>query len=341
MLEIDGAQGEGGGQILRSSVALAGITGTAIRITNIRAGRRKPGLKRQHVTAVEAAAAVCGAETSGVEPRSEAIEFVPGPLRGGEFSFDLGTAGSTTLVLQTVLPMLLHATDPSRLVLSGGTHNPFAPPFDFLQKAFAPLLTRMGAEVRLTLQRAGFYPAGGGVIEADVSPAGSLQKLDLLERGKRFGTSVRAIVSNLPRHIAERECEVVCRQLGLPAKFAAVEDIPSDGPGNVVLVELQFEKLTELFVGFGEKGVPAERIARRVARATEQYLKSDVPVGEYLADQLLLPLALGAHVGTGGGAFRTGPLSLHARTHIDILSRFLDADVAVSETDSGVIVRVD
>jgi RNA 3'-terminal phosphate cyclase (ATP) len=184
LVRIDGSAGEGGGQILRSALALALATGRPFEITNIRAGRKKPGLLRQHLTAVTAAAAVSGTQAPGARLGAGELRFTPGAIAPGEYRFAVGTAGSTTLVLQTVLPPLLVARGPSTLILEGGTHNPYAPPFDFLAKAFLPLVARMGPRVEAVLERPGFYPAGGGCIRVRVEPAPRLERLDLLERGE-------------------------------------------------------------------------------------------------------------------------------------------------------------
>lgn len=342
MITIDGSQGEGGGQILRSSVALSAITGTRLRIHNIRAGRRKSGLKRQHATAVNAAAELCDGDVDGVTPGSSELTFKPNAIKGGDFRFSMGTAGSTTLVFQTLLPILLHADEPSTVTLEGGTHNPFAPPFDFLQKAYLPQLARMGAQVEATLVRPGFYPAGGGQIEIRVTPRSALKSLELIERGKLIDRRVRALVSNLPSHIGERECDAIRRKFQWKGNNEdGVEEVDSNGPGNVVMIELKYANVTELFVAFGEKGRKAEQVARDVARQAQRYLKTEAPVGEYLADQLLLPMALGKANGTGGGAFRTLALSDHSTTHISIIREFLDVEIAVIESDENdVLVTV-
>src|SRR5688572_16449750 len=183
LITIDGSMGEGGGQVLRTSLALSLVTGKPFRIEKIRAGREKPGLLRQHLTAVNAAAAVGGAHVEGAALGSRELDFRPGPAKPGEYRFAVGTAGSATLVLQAVLPALLTARGASTLVLEGGTHNPFAPPFDFLDKAFLPLLRRMGARVEVALERPGFYPAGGGRFQVRVEPVERLERLDLPSRG--------------------------------------------------------------------------------------------------------------------------------------------------------------
>jgi RNA 3'-terminal phosphate cyclase (ATP) len=189
VIEIDGSFGEGGGQILRSSLALAIVTGQPVRLSNIRAGRRKPGLMRQHLTAVNAAAAICGATVDGERIGATELTFTPGAVRAGEYQFSIGTAGSTTLVLQTVLLPLLTAGGPSRIVLEGGTHNPFAPPFDFLERAYLPLINRMGPNVRATLERPGFYPAGGGRIAIEIEPATGLHGFDVVRARRRRAAS--------------------------------------------------------------------------------------------------------------------------------------------------------
>src|SRR5215210_615466 len=211
MLELDGSQGEGGGQILRSSLALSMVTGTAVRIRNVRARRSKPGLMRQHLVAVQAAARIGGAQVTGAEIGSSMLTFIPGEVKPGEHVLSVGSAGSTTLVLQTVLPALLCAAEPSLLVLEGGTHNPLAPPFEFLDRAYLPLLNRMGPRVQAELERPGFYPAGGGRIVVSIEPAARLSGFELLERGEVRQRTATAIVSRLPRHIAERELQEVAR----------------------------------------------------------------------------------------------------------------------------------
>ena len=330
-VHLDGSFGEGGGQIVRSSLALSLVTGKPVVLDNIRAGRKKPGLRQQHLTAVKAAAAVGAAQVEGAALGSRSLTFRPNQIQPGEYRFDVGTAGSTSLVLQTVLPALLTAEDTSQLVLRGGTHNPLAPPFDFLAKTYLPLLAELGPIVNSTLDRPGFYPAGGGQITVRVSPAADLGPLELSERGRIRTIRVRALVANLPRHIAERECRTIAEKLDHGDVSFAVEEIrDSAGPGNVVMIEAESERLTEVFTGFGQKGVKAETVAANVLREVQQYLHAKVPVGEHLADQLLLPLGLAACQGKRS-VFHTLPLSQHALTHIEVLQRFLDIRVAIEE----------
>ncbi len=335
MIIIDGSQGEGGGQILRSSVALSLVTAQPVKIQNIRAGRKVPGLRRQHLTAVRAAQQISNSTVSGDEVGSTELQFHPGATQAGDYQFDVGTAGSTSLVLQTVLPALLTLPERSTVTLRGGTHNPFAPPFDFLDRAYFPLLNRMGPNVTAELRRPGFYPAGGGEVVYTVNPSEKLCGFDLRERGKLIGRRVRALVANLPRHIGERECQLIAQKTNWKKSDFEVEELTnSKGPGNVLLIELRHEQVNEVCTGFGQQGVPAERVAARTLRAARNYLDAGVPVGEYLADQLLLPLGIAAAAGEGG-AFRTLEPSQHTRTHIEVLKSFLPVTVEVRQDSDG------
>jgi len=317
-LRIDGAEGEGGGQIVRTALGLSLVTGRPFRLVNIRARRERPGLLRQHLTAVEAAARIGDARVEGARLRSATLDFEPRAVQAGAHSFDVGSAGSTTLVLETVLPALLLAKAPSRLTLFGGTHNPLAPPFDFVARVLVPVLARMGARVRVELVRHGFYPAGGGEMRAEIVPS-PLAPLLLTERGPTVRRRAEALVSNLPFAIAERELRVVGWE------DAAALPVESAGPGNVVMLHVETKHASELVTGFGAKGVPAEHVAKGAVAEMERYLAADVPVGEHLADQLLVPMAL-----AGGGGFRTLALSSHARTNAALIERFLPVRFALS-----------
>ncbi len=335
MLTIDGSQGEGGGQIVRSSLALSLVTGKSVTIERVRAGRKKPGLRRQHLTAVQAARKISRAKVDGAEIGSSRLVFKPGKVKAGDYQFRITTAGSTTLVLQTILPALMIADDVSTIALEGGTHNPYAPPYDFLAKAFLPLIARMGPQVETELERPGFFPAGGGRFTVAVCPSPELGRLELMERGPLTARRVRAVVANLPRHIAERECSTIAATTGWDDSCFEVQDVAdSRGPGNVVMIELDSPSVTELFTGFGQRGVRAETVASRVADAAKRYVNAEVPVGEYLADQLMLPLGIGASQGSGGGTFRTLAPSLHSTTHAEVLKAFLGVKIHFAENAS-------
>ncbi|HEV2882435.1 MAG TPA: RNA 3'-terminal phosphate cyclase [Pyrinomonadaceae bacterium] len=335
MITIDGSHGEGGGQIIRTSLALSLITGKPFRIYNVRARREKPGLQRQHLTAVRAAAAIGGAEVEGAGLGATAFTFHPGAVTPGDYAFPIGTAGSTTLVLQTILPPLMIASAPSTLVFEGGTHNVHAPPYEFIVKTFLPLVNRMGARVTTELMRYGFYPPGGGSFRARVEPASKLRPLELLTRGEIRARRARALVVKLPPAIGERELGVVSEQLGWGEsagdELRVETSQNASSPGNVLTLEIESEHLTEVFTGIGERGVRAETVAERASAEARAYLDTDAPVGEHLADQLLIPYAL-----AGGGSYTTGQPSLHTTTNIEVIKMFLDVEISARPSDSGV-----
>jgi len=330
MLVIDGSTGEGGGQILRTSLALSLVTGTPVRIEHIRAKRAKPGLLRQHLAAVKAAEQI-GAEVDGGELGATALAIHPRTVRGGEHVFSIGSAGSACLVLQTVLPALLAAGQPARLRLEGGTHNPFAPPFDFLDRVFLPVLARMGAKVSAVLDRFGFYPAGGGAFSVEIAACDGLRGLEMIERGELVARRARAFVAHLPGEIAKRELALVQRLLGWEeAELQIVQIADSAGPGNALLLEVDYAGQREICTGFGEKRRRAEAVAQHAVDEMRRFIGYGAPVGAHLADQLLVPFAI-----AGAGAFRTQPLSQHARTNLEVIERFLPGRIAVREDDRG------
>ena len=328
MITIDGSMGEGGGQVLRTSLALSMLRGTPLRITKIRAGRARPGLMRQHLMAVHAATTITEAEVSGAELGSTELEFHPRALRAGDYRFAIGGAGSTTLVFQTILlPLLIGCSAPSTLQFEGGTHNPMAPPFDFLERCFLPLLGRMGARVEVGLERHGFYPAGGGGWTATVQPLAQLQRLELLERGAIRTQSAVALCASISGSVGVRQVDALAAALGWERSQCMPRMISGTrGPGNALIATIESEHVTEQITGFGERGTPAERIAALVSEEAQRYLTSGVPVGEHLADQLLLPMALG-----NGGAFRTVRPSLHFTTQLELLSLFLGTEATTVE----------
>jgi RNA 3'-terminal phosphate cyclase (ATP) len=337
MITLDGSHGEGGGQILRSSLALSIITGKPFRIENIRANREKPGLQRQHLTAVLAAAEISSAQVTGAELHSRTLEFYPGPVKPGDYRFAIGTAGSTTLVFQTVLPPLMLASGESRLTLEGGTHNEHAPPFEFIEQTFLPLINKMGPRIDVQLERPGFYPAGGGRWTATIRPATTLRPLELLTRGEIRSRTVTAVVSELPLSIAQRELSVLARRLNWPADcFHTRQTACSSCAGNYITIAIASDHLTEIVSSIGRKGIRSEAVSENAAREAQRYVTADVPVGEHLADQLLMPLAL-----AGSGAFRTLPVSPHTHTNINVLAKFLPARIVTPNLpDGGAEIRI-
>ncbi|MEO6097804.1 MAG: RNA 3'-terminal phosphate cyclase [Fibrobacteria bacterium] len=333
---LDGSQGEGGGQILRSSLALSMATGKPFRINRIRAGRKRPGLMRQHLTCVKAAARICSAQVEGAELGSTALSFRPGPMIPGRYSFAIGSAGSSTLVFQTLMPALMTTDLAFDLTLEGGTHNPAAPPLDFLDRVYLGALRRMGVAAKITVERRGFYPIGGGKWTVAVVPSGPLKPLHVIERGRLLGQTAKVLWHRIPLHDPQRARAHLSTNLGWdPADIETEEAVDSPGPANVVLAELRYEHITEMVTAFNPFGASPEAMCDGLMLDVGRYREHGAPVGWRLADQLLLPMALGA-----GGVFRTGPLSSHSRTNIETIGRFLGPRIEVREVDGVVEVRV-
>lgn len=333
-IALDGAQGEGGGQILRSALSLSMITGQPFEINGIRAGRAKPGLLRQHLTAVQAAATICGAAICGDELGSQRLYFAPESIRGGEYKFAINSAGSSSLVLQTVLPALWYADSPARVEICGGTHNQSAPSTDFICRVWEPLLAKMGIDQQTRLLRHGFYPSGGGVVATEVKPVVSLNGLQLLSRGETVSITAEALLSAIPYHVGEREVTALESFFPLADKKIIMLE-RGLGPGNTLSLIIQSEYLTELFIAFGAKGVSAEIIANRLARSAQHYLASTAAVGEYLADQMILPLAL-----AGEGAFTVTKMSQHMLTNIAVVERFLPVKFVCQPNNNGYLIQI-
>jgi RNA 3'-terminal phosphate cyclase (ATP) len=334
LLLIDGSYGEGGGQIIRTSVALSLVTGKPFHAIHARANRAKPGLRPQHLTAVMAAATIGDATVEGARVGSTAFTFSPGKVRFGDYVFNVGTAGSATLVLQTVLPPLMIASGPSLLRFEGGTHNVHAPSYDFVERTLIPLVSRMGPQILIELGRYGFYPPGGGRFDVFIDPAIKPRPLELLQRGRILARLARALVVNLPASIAARELAVIKQRMDLRDEELQPEISENAiSRGTAVMIEIQTEHLTEVFTRVGERGVRAEVIAGDAAEEVLAYLKTEAPVGEHLADQLLIPLVL-----CGGGAFNTTRVSLHTHTNIEIIKKFIEVDISITETTDGTSV---
>jgi len=334
MIELDGATGEGGGQILRSSLSLSLCTGQPMKIRRIRARRPKPGLMRQHLACVNAAMAISGAQAEGAELGSQELVFEPGTVRPGDYSFNVGTAGSCSLVLQTILPPLMMAQSASRVVLGGGTHNPMAPPFHFLERCFAPLLSRLGVGLALELRRMGFYPAGGGEFSALIAPtAGGLAPVDLIDRGALRGAYAECLAPGLPSRVASRELEAVGHLLDwTPEQLITPAVRQNEGPGNALMATLVHEYVTELVTAFGEKGISSEAVAASLCKEVRAFQRAAGALGPHLADQWMLPLAL-AVVGTKKPAsFTCTEMTDHSTTNIGVIEAFLPVRFEVAES---------
>ena len=342
MIEIDGSVGEGGGQILRTSLALATCTGQPFMLTKIRAGRAKPGLMRQHLTCVLAAQKISSADVDGAELGSQSLRFAPNAVHAGDYDFAVGSAGSCTLVLQTVWPALMLAGAPSRLRLAGGTHNPMAPPFHFLERSFAPLVRRLGAELELSLRRLGFYPAGGGAIDVTVHPAGAaLQPFDLLERGPLREAYAESFAPGLPQGVARRELDALGRALDWTETQLRMPVVrQNEGPGNALLATLAHEHVCEVLTHFGEKSLSAERVAKGVADEVRRWQQSDTALGAHLADQWSLPIALAVWKRGGTAAFTCTELTDHTTTNFAMIERFLPVKFETAAHGRGFKVGV-
>ncbi len=327
--------GHGGGQILRSALGLSSVTGRAIHLTHIRSRRKRPGLLRQHLAGVRAAAALTQAEVYGDELGSSALSFAPQAIRAGTYDFSVGSAGSTLLVLQAILPALLVTPKDFQIHLKGGTHNPSAPPLSFFEGALAPLLRHLGHEVRIHEHRAGFFPAGGGSITVHFRAATEAKPLCLLERGEAKDHRGIALLAKIPPSVGLRETQRLSENLSWPSEWTETREIRSPGPGNVLLAELHFTGLSEVFTAFGRRGKKAEKVADELSQAVRKYLASQAPVGPHLADQLMIPLALGA-----GGQYLTQELTGHGQSQIEILRLFLGLEVKIQPLGSGVKVTV-
>jgi RNA 3'-terminal phosphate cyclase (ATP) len=326
MIELDGSFGEGGGQILRSSLALSLLTGKAFRLRKVRANRPKPGLRPQHLMSVRAAATVGQAEVSGDAVGSRELTFRPGDVKPGEYRFDIGTAGATGLVLHTVyLPLALRCESASTLRITGGTHNDASPCFHFLATTWAGYLERMGLRVELTMERAGFYPRGGGHIITRISPCAGLKGLRLTRREKSLTTaSGFSAGAGLPDHVAKRQARRAAFRLERESiKADIAQESWEGGPGSVLGVTFDEAPVPTLFFGLGERGKPAETVADEAVEQAVAYLHSDAPVDPHSADQIVLPLAFAE----GPSEFRTSEVTKHLTTNVAVIKQFIDREI--------------
>ncbi len=339
MLHIDGSRGEGGGQVLRTCLSLAALTKRPFRLTRIRAGRKKPGLRPQHLTAVRAVADLCRAQVGGAKINATTLEFYPAASpRGGSYTFDVsdaaqgGSAGSVSLVFQAVIWPLLFADGPAQLTLRGGTHVPFSPPFHYVAEVAQPAFARLGATFALSLRAWGWFPAGGGEISADITPVSRLRAVDFapVPAERVFGVSA---VTNLPAHIPNRmarRSHNLLQQRGLPAKIEEIR-ARGAGPGAGLVLWVPGAGCTSL----GRKGLPADKVAETAVAQLAAFVDNRAAVDRYLADQLLLPLALAQ----GQGSYTTDTLTQHTLTNADLLRHWLGVDIDI-RGDLGAAARV-
>jgi RNA 3'-terminal phosphate cyclase (ATP) len=327
MIELDGSFGEGGGQILRTSLTLALVTGKTFHLRNVRARRPKPGLQPQHLMSVRAAAAIGQATVRGASLGSSDLAFEPGPVVAGKYHFAIGTAGATGLVLHTVyLPLALRGSQPSEVVLQGGTHVTTSPCFHFLDTTWRAYLGQMGLQARLRLMRPGFYPRGGGVVEARIEPCARLRPLHLIERRPLVRVIGFSAVAGLPGDIARRQARRAAHRLRAAGVQAQIDEQTWDGgPGTVLAVQLDTPPAPALFFGLGARGKPAERVADEAIDQVADFLKADpAAVDAHSADQIVLPLALA----DGPSEFTVATVTQHLTTNIAVIRQFVDRDIA-------------
>jgi RNA 3'-terminal phosphate cyclase (ATP) len=341
MIEIDGSMGEGGGQVLRSALTLSLLTGQAFTVTNIRTNRPKPGLRPQHLAAVQAAGRISAAALDGDRVGSHQIAFVPGPVKPGDYHFDIGTAGATALVLQTLLLPLAMAGGPSRLSVSGGTHVPWSPCFHYLDWHWRPLLARLGIRFDLTLAMAGFYPRGGGELLARIPGCAQPVGLHLQERGTLQRIRGISAVANLSLEIAERQRRQTLKRLKMMAPRVAVEvvieSLPARSRGTLLMLLAEFEHSQACFSALGALGKPAERVADEAVDELSTFLTSDGAIDPWLADQLLLPLSLAKETST----VRTSRVTRHLLTNAELIRHFLPVRISVDGAlDEAAMVRL-
>ncbi len=343
---IDGSIGEGGGQVLRTALTLSALTGRPVEITNIRAGRPNPGLQPQHLTAVQAAAAICRAEVEGAELGSQALRFVPRnrPIPG-RYTFDVaevagrGSAGAVGLVFQTVFLPLALADGESTLTLRGGTHVPWAPSADYLREVFLPTVARMGLRAEIELVAWGFYPVGGGEVRVRIAGrAGALMPISLTERGDGARVWGWGVVSNLPAHIPQRmvdRARNLLAQAGLKADLQP-KIVRGAGAGAGIFLFIRYQRSVAGFAAYGRKGLPAEEVAAEGCRELLAHHASGAPVDPHLADQLLLPMAFA----DGTSRMVTSAVTGHLLTNLTVLQTFLPVQATVERVREGGTVVV-
>lgn len=334
---IDGRYGEGGGQILRTALTLSAIFKVPVHINHIRGNRKKPGLKPQHLTAVNAMTTITGARVEGAEVDSRELVFEPGEIRGGDYCFHIGTAGSTGLAIQTMIPGLLFGKTASQIQITGGTHVPWSPSFHYLEAVFLPALRKMGGEVSLEIDQWGWYPKGGGMVRAFIRNRQGLKAVNLSNRGKLLDLHLLSAVSNLPLHIAERQRDQALKRieyLGL-RPTVSIENVPSPGQGTVLFLTAQFEGSVGGFTSLGRKGKRAEQVADDACNGFIKFLDSKGVVDIHLADQLVLYMALAR----GRSTLITERITDHLLTNIWVIEQFLPLRFDVEEETGRVEVN--
>lgn len=345
MIKIDGSFGEGGGQILRTSLSLAALTGCAVQIDNIRANREKPGLRPQHLTSVMAVAKICGAEVEGASVGSDMLTFKPHAIRPGSYEFDVSkiqaSAGSVNLILQTVIWPLIFAEKKSNITFKGGTHVPFAPTFNYIADIFLPTVADMGLICDYRLIKAGYYPIGGGETKLEIRPVEELKPIGLTDLTEPASVDLVSAVSNLPVSIAERQMNEALQRLITEniAPTTSILQYPSPGKGTVVFVSIRSGHVHAGFQALGELKKRAEVVADEACDEMLDYLDSGMALDKHLADQLIIPMALAK----GNSKITTSEITMHLLTNITVVEKFLDVRFHISNAlgEPGLIEKLE
>ena len=344
MITIDGSSGEGGGQVLRTTLALSVLTRQAVHITNIRAGRKKPGLRPQHLKSVDAAAAISKAEVEGAVLNSNQVLFKPKEIRSGRYKFDIGTAGSTSLVFQTIYLPLAQSSSASSIIVTGGTHVLWSPCFHYLQLQWLKYLREMGFDILLILDQAGFYPQGNGRISTVVRRTATIHPLNILHRGKLVRISGISAVANLGIDIAKRQKKRALKRLingayNIDPSMIKIKlnRMPSRTKGTFIILLAEFENCQACYFSLGKKGKPAEQVAEEAVDQLESFIETNATVDQYLADQILLPMS----VAKGNSEFITNQVTQHLTTNAQIIMNFLPCEIDIlGDIGNQSVVRV-
>ncbi|HSB05771.1 MAG TPA: RNA 3'-terminal phosphate cyclase [Thermodesulfobacteriota bacterium] len=328
-IDINGSYGEGGGQILRTSLACSAVLNIPVRIHRIRAGRKIPGIQPQHLKGIEALSQMTGAQTEGVKIGSPSISFIPQAISAGEYRFDVGTAGSVTLLLQAIFLPLSLAQKRSRLTLIGGTHVPWSPPFHYFSQVLIPFLETLGVSVNTTLDRWGWYPKGGGRVRVEIEPAQELKPVVMLERGSIKQIQGLCATSHLPLHVGERLKEYAMKRISgeirIDPEIDLLREVPANGPGAFIFLRAESEKAVAGFSALGERGKRAEDVAKEAVDALGTYIESDACLDPHLADQILPFVALSK----GNSVFSISEITEHLLTNLWVLRQFFDIEISV------------
>jgi RNA 3'-phosphate cyclase len=329
LIEMDGSYGEGGGQILRTALGLSAILKRPLRVHHIRAGRKNPGLQSQHLKAIEALAKMTEGWAEGAKIGSETITFIPKNMIPGDYQFEVGTAGSVTLLLQALVLPLCLSCGTSRLTLVGGTHVPWSPPFHYLHEILLPALRSMGISVIADIERWGWYPKGGGIIHLMVNPIKELKPISLNHKGRMKKIRGLSATSHLPRHIGERQKDEALRrierELKIKAEIDVLYDIPANDPGSFVFLIAELENVVAGFSSLGKRGKKAEDVAKEAVDSLKEYMESDGCIDPHLADQLIPFLSLAK----GNSSFTTTRITEHLLTNLWVVQHFLDVKISI------------